>query len=164
MLGELVKIVEGVTNLSSYKNLSINMATNMYCIENVLPCGVIVGSDNDPRLGKTQAIPANFTCWDKIIIEGPLTIEQLCQHLKTKYNLNIRMIMAGEETELYSKWNATPESNSMLVEKLYESFTGKAIDPNEDSLELRIFAGVLHQDIEALVPPVKYVLHNATKS
>lgn len=148
-----------MTNLKSYKEVTVNFAINLYYDQFVVPCEAIVGKENDPRFGKTQAIPSNYTCWDKIIIDGPLTVEQLCEYLKTKYNLNIRMILAGNGKQIYYARNAKPATKSTLIEKRYEFLMDKEIEPYEDSLELRVIASVLGQAIEALVPPLKYILH-----
>lgn len=37
---------------------------------------------DDYFLGPVKAIPSGFTCWDKILIVGPLTIQELIDHFK----------------------------------------------------------------------------------
>jgi hypothetical protein len=46
--------------------------------------------ENDPiMMGPVKAIPGKFSCWDKEHLNGPLTIQQLVDHYKTKYNVEL---------------------------------------------------------------------------
>lgn len=62
--------------LSKMKNCFINLALPLWLFSEPLPPTQTKDKEMDPiLLSKTQAIPPNWTTWDKLMVKGPLTVE-----------------------------------------------------------------------------------------
>ena len=47
-------------------------------------------------LGPVKAMPGKFSCWDKTIIQGPMTLGQIIEKYKEDFKVEITMIAAGK--------------------------------------------------------------------
>lgn len=64
-----------------YKNVTINLALPLWVFNDPLPPIEIVDAEFDPIMcGPVKAVPGKFTKWDKIDINGPMTLEQFKSH------------------------------------------------------------------------------------
>jgi ubiquitin-activating enzyme E1 len=73
---ELYKYVMGAA-LESYRAASINLATNVFCVENLPdPAYRTSGLDQATQM-QVVAVPEKFTCWDTVVVDKPgLTLQQ----------------------------------------------------------------------------------------
>lgn len=75
------------------RNSFINLAIPLLTLSEPLPPLQEVDKDYDPiLLGPVKAIPYAHTKWDKIFIQGPMTISEIKFLLKEKYKINILII------------------------------------------------------------------------
>jgi hypothetical protein len=48
-------------------------------------------------MGKVRAVPDTYSIYDKIVVEGPLTMEQFNVYIKSKYPVNVTQLYKGRE-------------------------------------------------------------------
>ena len=70
----------------------------------------------------TKVIPENSSCWDKIIIKGSKTCEEIMDFLKEKYNIDVDILASGEITLINTMF---PSSNKFLGRKLEDIYNEK---------------------------------------
>ena len=72
------------------RNSYVNLALPLFVFSEPMPPKYTEDCENDPiMMGPVKAIPGKFSCWDKEHLNGPLTIQQLVDHYKTKFNVEL---------------------------------------------------------------------------
>jgi len=72
---EIYKFVQGFTDLDSYKNGFINLALPLFVFSEPTEANKTKSKEFDPILQcPVKAIPENYTIYDKIIVQGPMTL------------------------------------------------------------------------------------------
>jgi ubiquitin-activating enzyme E1 len=83
---EMYKVVQGFNEIESYKNAFINLALPEFIITEPQPVLKHKSKDFDVMMGcAIKAIPEGFTNFDKIIVEGSMTLGDMLKHLGDKY-------------------------------------------------------------------------------
>ena len=93
---EIYKFVQGIDNIEVYKNAFINLALPLFVFSEPTPVNKTKSKEYDPIVaGPIKAIPEGFTIYDKIVIQGPLTFQQLFDQLREKYNIDVTLVSSG---------------------------------------------------------------------
>jgi ubiquitin-activating enzyme E1 len=83
---EMYKVVQGFNDIESYKNAFINLALPEFIITEPQTVLKNKSKDFDVMMGcAIKAIPEGFTNFDKIIVDGPMTLGDMLKHLGDKY-------------------------------------------------------------------------------
>jgi len=83
---EMYKVAQGFNEIESYKNAFINLALPSFVISEPQPVLKNKSKDFDPIMCcPIKAIPEGYTNFDKIIVEGPMTLGDMLKHLGDKY-------------------------------------------------------------------------------
>ena len=139
---ELYKLLHGYDKIDKYRNTYLNLA---------LP---LLSYSEPGEVVKTKINDNEYTMWDSLNLEGPLTIKQLVALLQEKYNGEILMISYGSMV-LYSTIfpnTLKPERMKMNVENVVEELKKEKL--NIDLLNLTIELDT--DDLDLDVPNVTY--------
>jgi ubiquitin-activating enzyme E1 len=94
---EMYKFVQGFEDLVSYKNSFINLALPLFLFSEPDPVNKTKSKEYDPILmGKVKAVPEGFTIYDKIVIQGPITMQQFFDMMKEKYSIEVTLVSSGK--------------------------------------------------------------------
>ena len=73
--GEIYKFVQGIDNIEVYKNGFFNLALPLFLFTEPTEVNKNKSKDYDVvMMGPIKAIPEGYTIYDKIVINGPMTI------------------------------------------------------------------------------------------
>jgi len=116
---ELIKYVQSKP-LEAYRNSFVNLAVPLWTASEPLEpkkhtSGPYTDDSGQKRVRK--CIPDNWTLWDKIRLEGDLTVQQLIDELKKQFELSVCSIACGSSL-VYNAW--IPSHKSRTNRKLSE--------------------------------------------
>lgn len=84
---EIVKFVQGYTDIEKFKNGFCNLALPMFLFSEPDPVKKNKSKEFDPIMcGPIKCVPEDFTIYDKIVIDkGSLTVQEIFDHMKEHY-------------------------------------------------------------------------------
>jgi len=143
-------------DISFMRNAFMNLAVNLFVLTEPAPKQEHKDKDYDAlMLGPVKAIPPNWTVWDKIIINGPMTFRQLMDKLKADYNIDVNIITASKVTLIQTFIKSNFERFDKKIEDVYNSLTKHPLSENAKYLVLEISADT-EDGAVALLPLVQY--------
>jgi len=141
---ELVKIIQNKP-LSCYRSAFVNLALPLFAFSEPIACPV-----QTVREGWT------FTMWDKLTVNGDITIGELCEHFKTKYKVDVEMVSCGSAM-IYSG-DKKKERMKMLVTQAYKEVTQEEIPSDVKIVPLVVTCTDLETGEDLDIPTVDYIL------
>lgn len=130
----------------SNQNTMINQATNSYVSWEPAAASVIKSTEATPVV---KAYPERFTKWDKIQVQGPLSLNELVEKFEQDFGLRVSSVSVNKTCVFNAFLNA--EKNDAKIEDLFSEVLGKGIK----SLPLEISSR--QGEIEVVTPVVKYI-------
>uniref|UniRef100_A0A131Z3G4 E1 ubiquitin-activating enzyme n=1 Tax=Rhipicephalus appendiculatus TaxID=34631 RepID=A0A131Z3G4_RHIAP len=145
---ELYKLVQGHSKLELYRNSFVNLALPFFGF-------------TEPIAAKKSVINGReYTLWDRIEIQGELTLKQFLDYFKTKHEVEITMLSHGLSI-IYSFTMSPPKLNERLdlpMSEVVAQVSKKPIEPHVRNLIFDLLCNDKNgEDIEDM-PPVHYLL------
>ena len=117
---ELLKHVKQ-SQLNDYRACTINLATNVFCCENLPdPIKKKSGMDQATYM-QVVAIPEGHTVWDKVEVDGSeqTTVQQLLDLVKAQHHgVQIEMLATPSGTVFYNGMDLLGDKSSMVKQRL----------------------------------------------
>ena len=156
---EMYKFVQGYDDCESFKNGFINLALPMFLFTEPDPVNKTKTKEYDVAvLGKLKAVPEDFTIYDKIVIKGPLTLQQLFDHLKEKYQVEVTLMSCGEVILFNGYLPGNKHAPRLLrtADDIFREISDKPITQGRKYIVLVLGGETLDEGCEFTMPPVKY--------
>ena len=147
---QLYNIVQQRENLLQYKNAFINLAIPLIILTEPFPKKINNDTTISGRIIK-KTIPEGWTVWDKIIIEGPLSIEEFITFLMKKYEVKVLKIINDEDEKVL----IVDESDKYTLIKIRNIKIDEIFFNNKKNLFLKVVAKTIN-DEEAILPLINY--------
>ena len=81
---EMYKVLKGA-DANGTLNSFVNLAVNVYSMANPQPAKRHTSKAFDPiSRGPVKAVPEGFSSWDRTIVKGDFTCEELSQHMEVR--------------------------------------------------------------------------------
>ncbi len=109
-------------------------------------------------MGKVKAIPEGFTIYDKIVVQGPMTMGDLFKHLGEKYQVEITLVSSGK-VALYNGYLPGNKHGVRLTrtpEDVYHEIAEDKIPEGRRYLALELGGEVIGEGCDFSMPTVKY--------
>ena len=155
---EMYKVAQGFNDIESYKNGFINLALPVFLFSEPNPVIKNKSKALDPIMGcPIKAIPEGYTNFDKIVIEGPMTLGDMFKQLGEKYQIEIDSVSCGTMC-MYNQYTASSKGRlTKKPEELYIEIMKEEIPEGRKYLVLGI-AGNPKEDSSVMIstPVVKY--------
>jgi ubiquitin-activating enzyme E1 len=189
---ELYKLLGG-RPLEAFRNAFANLALPLFALSEPMPCRRSVlripagatfrpppapgaaagGAGSGAGAGSSALVPAadgsgdrewHWSLWDRLEVEGPLTLKQFADHVKASLGAEVNMISSGAAL-LYSR--AMPNAKKAErahkhMGRILEAVAGAPIAPHARFITLELMASRGGVDVE--LPYVRYRLGAAEMS
>eukprot|EP00828_Plagiopyla_frontata_P001980 TRINITY_DN1005_c0_g1_i2.p1 TRINITY_DN1005_c0_g1~~TRINITY_DN1005_c0_g1_i2.p1 ORF type:complete len:795 (+),score=155.73 TRINITY_DN1005_c0_g1_i2:97-2481(+) len=150
---ELLKYVMG---RKDFKNSFMNLALPLWVFSDPLEPIKNVDNPNDPvMMGPIKAIPPEFTSWDKIKFQGPMTLQQLLDAIKKEYKIDASIMSCGKLC-IYNAYTNKEENQKMMsknIEEIISNLQGQKVPEYKKYLEIEI-SGETLDGVDAITPTV----------
>lgn len=160
---EIYKFVWGIDDIEQYKNGFINLALPLFVFSEPTPPNQTKSKDWDPILqGKIKAIPEGFTIYHKIVLDGPLTIQQIVDHFKEKYSVEITLISAGQVVlfNAYLPGNKHAARLPRHPEDIYREVSDAPIPEGRTYLAFELAGSCIGEEADFAMPTLKYIFQH----
>lgn len=160
---EIFKFVQGRHEIADFKNFFVNLALPLFRVTepDVVNKAKDKPADDYMGTGPVIAVPQGWTIYDKIIVKGPLTIQQLIDKVKADLGVEVQMLGSGK-ANIYNAYSKPhKERLSKTVEDVYVTVTKEPLTSVHDYLVLTI-NGENADGNEVDMPPIKYIQHTFT--
>ena len=125
---EIYKYVLQV-DFESYRNFFSTLALPMFNFSEPNPPLVQKDKDYDVILmGPVKTIPKNWNTWSKIFIKGPMTLQQMLDDIKKKYDFNVSSVVCGDLQVWTSFMPKDQYRLKMNIEDILESLGKKRME------------------------------------
>jgi ubiquitin-activating enzyme E1 len=151
---EIFKFVAG-KKPETFRNAFCNLAVPIWVFSEPLP--PIKNKDkayDEVLMGPVKAIPAGWSKWDKVDIQGPKTLEAIFTEVKERFGVNLSIVSTGEDTYLYHS-GISAEKLKLTPDQLYKEATGNDYNTGSRFMEMKIEGEAL-DGVDALLPPMRY--------
>ena len=137
----------------------LNLAINSIFMSEPKPAIQMKDKDYDPiLLGPVKAIPPNWTVWDKMVINKSMTVKELINYIKEKYEVEVSIITAGNVTIMQTFMPSSKARMEQKIEDIYNANSKVKLDDKTTYLNLEISGDI--GDATALMPMFKYIFKN----
>ena len=155
-----IEILKGVLGkaISKKKNSFINLALPLWLFSEPLPPIQTKDKGYDViNLTSSKAIPHGWTIWDRIELQGPLTIQQLIEHFRSHFGVEITDL-SYDKYMLYNNWKSEHANRlGKDIGSFIEEFSGIPLPAYKRYLKINLGAHVTgDEDMAADMPPVKF--------
>jgi ubiquitin-activating enzyme E1 len=151
-----IYVVLQTNKIEFMRNAFLNLAVSLFVLTEPAEKIQQTDKDYDPlMLGPVKAIPPKWTVWDKIVIDGPMTIRQFISHMQEKYSADVSIITSNQITliQTFMKSNLTRLDHKL--EDVYVQYSNQPLNDAIPYLVLEVSADTL-DGVTALLPLVQY--------
>ena len=138
------------------RNCYMNLGINSILMSEPQEVIKMKDKDYDPiLLTAVKAVPENWTVWDKIVIKGPMTCQQLIDYIQEKYNVEVSIITAGNVSIIQTFLPKNKPRLQQNIEDIYNEQSKVKLEDNIKYLTLDVSGDI--GDATALMPAFRYV-------
>lgn len=156
---EIYKFVQGLTDIEVFKNGFINLALPLFVFSEPTPVNKTKSKDYDPIVaGPIKAIPEGYTIYDKVVVDGPKTFQQLFDEMKAKFNIDITLVSCGKMAlyNAYLPGKKHEPRKARLIEDVFNEISDEKLPEGRHYLQLEIGGEVVGEGCDFSTPTVKY--------
>ena len=105
-------------------------------------------------LGPVKAVPPKWTVWDKIVVNGSKTVQELIDWVKEKYKVDVSVITSKDTTIVQTFMPSNKDRCPKKIEDVYQEHAKVKLTPEQKFMFLDVSGDI--GDASALMPLFKY--------
>eukprot|EP00343_Euplotes_focardii_P012921 CAMPEP_0205833078 /NCGR_PEP_ID=MMETSP0206-20130828/48682_1 /ASSEMBLY_ACC=CAM_ASM_000279 /TAXON_ID=36767 /ORGANISM="Euplotes focardii, Strain TN1" /LENGTH=1012 /DNA_ID=CAMNT_0053139147 /DNA_START=84 /DNA_END=3122 /DNA_ORIENTATION=+ len=155
---ELYKVVQEFDKIEDYRNGFINLAIPFFVFTEPNEAAKAKDCDMDPVMFMPiKAIPPNWTIWDTIEVQGPLTVQGFFDWLKETYAIETTLLSSGT-LAIYNSYLPKKKHAPRLTRKIEDIFAeiGAPVE-GRNYLTLEVGSALIECGTDVTMPKFKYV-------
>lgn len=142
-------------DITTFRNIGLDLGTSWYSIGKPEELKLYKSLGKNNKNLDTIIFPEEYSVWDVINIEGPMTAKQIIDFCKDKYDFSIYYINSNNQCLLDLVDDEDNEDINKFIEQLYEE-TFKIKILNKKYLKLTFLGTRNNENIKT--PRIKYIL------
>ena len=148
------------------RNVFFNLSNNYYLFSEPTPTIIMKDKAEEEEGGPTKAIPEGWNIWDKVLINGPKTCQELFDYLKGKYNIDIDFLIANGQPIISTlDEEAYKKNKEKKIEELFLEIAKVKLKSNVNYLILQTVSNIPKttingkelENVSVEMPPIKYI-------
>jgi len=138
------------------RNAFMNLAVSLFVLTEPGEKIEIKDKENDPiLLGPVKAVPPKWTVWDKIVVQGPLTVKEFIAYMSKNYNVDVSIITSKGVTIVQTFMPSNKDRLNQRIEDVYVTNSKHELMDSITYIPLEISADT-EDGSTALMPIIKY--------
>jgi ubiquitin-activating enzyme E1 len=137
------------------------LALPLFVFSEPQPPNKTKSKEYDPIMaGPVKAIPEGFTIYDKIIVDGPITLQKFIDQMKERFNIEVTLVSAGKMSiyNAYLPGKKHEPRKSINIEDIYKQIAvDEPIPEGRYYLQLEIGGEVIGEGCDFSIPTIKYI-------
>ena len=139
------------------RNAFMNLAVSLFVLTEPAEKIEMKDKENDPiLLGPVRAVPPKWSVWDKITVQGPLTVKQFIDQMRTTYNVDVSIITSKGVTIIQTFMPSNKDRLNQKIEDIYVKNSKHGLKDSVVYIPLDISAET-EDGATALMPIIKYL-------
>ncbi len=151
-----VYVLLSTNKIEIMRNVFMNLALGLFVLTEPGEKMCIKDKDYDPiLLSAVKAIPPNWTVWDKIEINTPMTIQQFIDYMNEKYQVEISILTCNNVSLIHTFQPSHKPRLAMKIEDCFNTYSQKKLTDAVDYLIIEV-SGDTADGAAVLMPLIKY--------
>lgn len=139
------------------RNAFMNLAVSLFVLTEPGEKIEVKDKENDPiLLGPVKAVPPKWSVWDKIVIQGPLTVKEFISQINTTYNVDVSIITSKGVTIIQTFMPSNKDRLNQRIEDIFVKNSKYELRESVTYIPLEISADT-QDGSTALMPIIKYI-------
>ena len=142
-----------------YKNAFINLALPLFLFSEPIEPNKTKSKEWDPILMcKVKAIPEDYTIYDKVVVQGPLTFRQFFEEMKNRFNIEVTLVSSGR-VALFNSYLPGKKHDvrlDRLMEDVYREISDEPIPDTRRYLALELGGEIIGEGCDFSMPTTQY--------
>lgn len=138
------------------RNAFMNLAVSLFVLTEPGEKIEIKDKAFDPiLLGPVKAVPPKWSVWDKIVIQGPMTIKEFIAYMSKNYNVDVSIITSKGVTIVQTFMPSNKDRLDQRIEDIFVKNSKHELQSSITYIPLEISADT-DDGSTALMPLIKY--------
>jgi ubiquitin-activating enzyme E1 len=147
------------TEIEKFRNTFVNLGVSLIVMSEPQPPLRTKSKDYDPIvMGPVKAYPEGFSTWEKLLIEGPITLGEFIEKVKEVHKLKVNIVSCGK-TCIYNGYLPKNKHGDRLLKslhELYQEISNTTIIKGRRYLAVEVSCEGVEDGADYAIPVIKY--------
>ena len=151
-----IYVILTTNKIETMRNAFLNLAMGLFVLTEPQEKVCQKDKDYDPiLLSAVKAIPPNWTVWDKIELNGSMTMQEFIDYMTTTYGVESSIITCNNVSLIQTYQASHKPRFAMKIEDCYNTYSKTKLDEKTNYLIIEVSADTV-DGAAAIMPLIKY--------